>query len=101
MMNCQCTKGFLFYDFFYFGITRGYIHAAVNQSDLAEGVQWLSLAQSHAFPSVESAWQRIRQLEKIPNFERGQCPLCKNPVMMAMEWSHLLMDCTHERVHRT
>jgi hypothetical protein len=98
MMNCQRTKGFSFYDSFYFGITRGYLRATVNRSDLTEGVRWLSLARSHAFPSVENAWQRLTRSGKEPHFERGVCPLCKSPIVTTMKWSHLMMDCRQESV---
>lgn len=98
MMNGQRTKGFNFYDRYYFGMTRNFIRTAVNRSDLAEGVRWLCLARTHAFPSVENAWQRIRRSGKQPVFARGVCPLCRAPVTSSMEWSHLLVDCNNHQV---
>lgn len=98
MMNGQRTKGFGFYDKWYYGMTRNFIRTSVNRSDLAEGVRWLCLARTNAFPSVENMWQRIRRSGKQPGFGRGVCPLCRAPVKSSTEWSHLLMDCTTNQV---
>jgi exonuclease III len=98
MMSSQKTKGFNFYDTFGFGITKGFLREAANRPDLAEGVRWVCLIRTHAFPTVEGAWQRITRSGKEPPFERGQCPLCRNPLKSGLEWSHLLMDCKHRLV---
>jgi hypothetical protein len=97
-MSSQKTKGFHWYDSFYFGITRGYLREATNRPDLAEGVRWLSLARCRGFPTIEGAWQRIRRSGRQPTFERRKCPLCSRPVDTGWEWSHLLVDCTHDTV---
>lgn len=95
MMHSQRTKGFTnFYDIFNFGVTRGFLREAANRPDLAEGVRWLCLARTRAFPSVEGAWQRIKRSGKEPVFERGLCPLCSMPVSQGWEWAHLLVQCT-------
>ena len=98
LMSSQKTKGFQWYDRFYFGITRGYLREAANRPDLAEGVRWLSLARCHGYPTVEGAWQRIKRSGKTPRFERGKCPLCSSAIDQGWEWSHLLTSCTHPKV---
>jgi len=98
MMSGQRTKGFGFYDTFYFGMTRNFIRTSVNRSDLAEGIRWLCMARTNAFPSVENAWQRIKRSGKEPGFGRGVCPVCRAPVKSPLEWMHLLVDCTNDQV---
>lgn len=98
LMSSQRTKGFRWYDQFYFGITRGYLREAANRPDLAEGVRWLSLARTHGYPTVEGAWQRIKRSGKTPRFERGKCPLCSTLIDQGWEWSHLMTYCSHPKV---
>lgn len=98
LMSSQKTKGFHFYDTFGFGISRGFIREATHRIDLAEGVRWLCLARTRAFPTVEGAWQRTIRAGRRPGFERHQCPLCFDPLTQNTEWLHLLMECAHAPV---
>jgi len=99
MMSSQTTKGFTnYYDIFNFGVTRGFLREAANRPDLAEGIRWLCLARTRAFPTVEGAWQRIKRSGRDPKFTRGQCPLCSRLVGQGWEWAHLLMTCRSEMV---
>ena len=94
MMSSQSTKGFTnYYDIFNFGVTRGFLREAANRPDLAEGVRWLCLARTRAFPTVEGSWQRITRSGQNPTFTRGQCPLCSEPIGHGWEWAHLLTKC--------
>ena len=94
LMSSQKTKGFQFYDMFGFGVTRGFIREATQRVDLAEGVRWLCLARTHAFPTVEGAWQRAVRGGRRPGFYRNRCPLCLNLLIQNTEWLHLLTECT-------
>ena len=98
MMSSNRAKGFSFYNKFNLGVTRGYLREAANRPDLAEGVRWLSLTRTRAFPTVEGAWQRIRRSGQAPSFRRGVCPLCEAPITQGWEWAHLLTSCQHETV---
>jgi hypothetical protein len=98
MMSSQKTKGFNFYDTWHFGITKGFLREAANRPDLAEGIRWTCLVRTHAFPTVEGAWQRITRSGKEPPFERDRCPLCRDAIKSGMEWSHLMIDCKHRMV---
>ena len=60
LMSSQRTKGFHFYDVMNIRVTRGFLRKATNRPDLSEGVRWLCLARTRAYPTVEGAWQRIR-----------------------------------------
>jgi hypothetical protein len=75
-------------------VTRGFLREATNRPDLSEGVRWLCLARTRAYPTVEGAWQRIRRSGQIPVFERGLCPLCSLHIGLGWEWAHLLVTCT-------
>jgi exonuclease III len=95
MMSSNTSKGFnQFYDCFSLGTTRGFLREATNRPDLAEGVRWLSMIRTRAFPTVEGAWQRIKRSGKTPWFERGKCPLCMRGIRLGWEWTHLLIECT-------
>ena len=98
LMSSQKTKGFSQYDKYNFGITRGYLREAAAQPDLAEGICWLSLVRTRAFPTVEGAWQRIKRSGQTPAFERGKCPLCRNDLATGWEWTHLLQLCRYAPV---
>jgi exonuclease III len=103
MMSSNKSKGFTrFYDFFSLGTNRGYLRDAATRPDLAEGIRWLSLVRTRAFPTVEGAWQRIKRSGQNPPFMRGCCPLCGNLVRQGWDWAHLLAVCPsvsvrHER----
>ncbi|KAH9957559.1 hypothetical protein BJV74DRAFT_891343 [Russula compacta] len=98
LMSSQKTKGFSQYDKYNFGITRGYLREAAARPDLAEGIRWLSLVRTRAFPTVEGAWQRIKRSGQTPAFERGKCPLCRNDLATGWEWTHLLQTCRYAPV---
>ena len=99
MMSSNTSKGFnQFYDCFSLGTTWGFIREATNRPDLAEGVRWLSMIRTRAFPTVEGAWQRIKRSGRTPCFERGKCPLCMRGIRLGWEWTHLLIECTSEVV---
>jgi len=94
LMSANKSKGFnRFYDFFGLGASRGFIREAALRPDLAEGVRWLSLARTRAFPTVEGAWQRIKRSGREPPFERKCCPLCNRNIRQGWEWAHLLTTC--------
>jgi hypothetical protein len=93
MMTSNRAKGFSFYSNVNMGISRGFLREAANRPDLVEGVRWLCLARTRAFPTVEGAWQRIKRSGQDPPFERYQCPLCKRALKHGFEWSHLLTTC--------
>ena len=101
MMSSNTSKGFnQFYDLFNFGTTRGFLREAVNRPDLTEGVRWLCLMRTRAFPTVEGAWQRIKRSGKVPHFARGSCPLCLRAIRQGWEWTHLLIECMSVSVRR-
>lgn len=94
LMSSNKSKGFnQFYDVWNLGTTRGYLREAANRPDLAEGVRWLSMMRTKAFPTVEGAWQRIKRSGQVPTFERGKCPLCVEDIRMRWEWVHLVVEC--------
>ena len=94
LMSSNTSKGFnQFYDVFNFGTTRGYLREAASRPDLAEGVRWLSMIRTRAFPTVEGAWQRIKCSGRVPTFERGKCPLCAMDIRLGWEWVHLIVEC--------
>jgi hypothetical protein len=103
MMSSNKLKGFTrFYNFFSLGTNRGYLRDAATRPDLAEGIRWLSLVRTRAFPTVEGAWQCIKRSGRDPPFIRGCCPLCGNLVCQGWDWAHLLAVCPsmlvrHER----
>ncbi|KAH8981642.1 hypothetical protein EDB86DRAFT_2834774 [Lactarius hatsudake] len=98
LMTSQKTVGWNSYDSFHFGITRGYLREAVGRADLSEGVRWLVLARTRAFPLVERAWQRITRSGKTPGFSRSLCPLCRSPIESDADLSHLLVTCKNHQV---
>ncbi|KAI9429548.1 hypothetical protein H4582DRAFT_2060848 [Lactarius indigo] len=68
LMATQKTASWGKYDIYHFGMSRGYLREAVNRTDLSEGVHWLVLARTRAFPQVEWAWQQIANYwESAPN----------------------------------
>jgi hypothetical protein len=95
ILSANRSQGFTrFYDRFNIGATRGYIREAALRPDLAEGVRWLSLVRTRAFPTVEGGWQRIKRSGRDPPFQRGRCPLCSCSLQQNWEWAHLLVSCT-------
>ena len=99
LMSAQRTKSWGVYDTNYYGILRAFLREAVNHTDLSEGVRWLVLMRTKAFPSVERAWQRITQSGKVPGFARNVCPLCNKALISGMEQSsHLLVACESHQV---
>ena len=100
LMASNKSKGFnQFYDVFNLGTTRGYLREAANRPDLAEGVWWLSMIRTKAFPTVEGAWQCIKHSGQIPTFEQGKCPLCAGTIRMGWEWVHLIVECNSVVAH--
>ncbi|KAF8258019.1 hypothetical protein EI94DRAFT_1708406 [Lactarius quietus] len=85
----------------YYGVTRGFLREAINQPDLAEGVHWLSLTRSGAFPQVERAWQHMKRSGKIPGFARRECPLCNKflPILDGDDLAHLLVACKSHQTY--
>ncbi|KAF8258016.1 hypothetical protein EI94DRAFT_1708403 [Lactarius quietus] len=70
LMTSQRTQGWFKFDGKYYGITRGILHEVINRPDLAEGVHWLSLARSGAFPQVKRMWWRMKHSERMPLRQR-------------------------------
>ena len=96
-MTRNKSIGFLNYNSHEFGVTRGYLRNAVSRPDLAEGVRWLTLLRTGAFPSVETLVDRLDNLGKVHSFKRDCCPLCKR-VLAGTIWTHLLLRCQQEWV---
>jgi hypothetical protein len=98
LMAAQHTVSWAVYNSYFYGISRGFLWEALNRTDLAEGVRWLVLARTKAFPQVERAWQRITRSGKRPGFSQGECPLCCEFLAPGLDVQHLLVSCKAHQV---
>ena len=96
-MTRNKSPGFLNYDCHEFGVTRGYLRNAVSRPDLSEGVRWLVLLRTGAFPSMQTLVERLDKVGTVHSFDKGCCPLCKR-VLVGTIWTHLLLRCEHKWV---
>jgi exonuclease III len=97
LTSCK-SSGFIFYNLWHFGASRGFLRQQMNRIDISEGTRWLIAIRSNGFPQVNRTWERISRGGRTPTFDKGRCPLCNEVVVSEYSWAHLLMNCQHREV---
>lgn len=92
----QLTSFTGWYDKFQFGATRDFLRISLGRPDLAQGVRWLVLCRTGAFPRVYNARTKSGAITL-----RQTCPLCGGNVEVGWDWIHLALDCAHAEVQRS
>ncbi|KAF8633651.1 hypothetical protein AX17_004416 [Amanita inopinata Kibby_2008] len=100
MIRYNKTVSMTWYQCWNLASTRDWVRRSFARPDLNEGLQWLAIVRTGAFPKVEDVTRKACFSQRTITWQDKCCPLCCVAITKGWEWAHLLMDCTHQAVLR-